>query len=884
MKHFGLYNHTKIENKIYNFWEKKKLFKPIKNTKKNKYFSVVIPPPNVTGSLHMGHALNNTIQDLLIRFKRNQGYETLWQPGTDHAGIATQMVVEKQLAKKNIDKKILGREAFIKEIWKWKDQSGNEIVSQLKKLGSSCDWSKERFTMDKGLSSAVTKVFIDLYNKKLIYKDVKLVNWDPVLQTAVSDLEVVQKDVEGKLYYINYSIKNSDEYVTIATTRPETMFGDTALAVNPKDKRYKHLVGKKALIPILNREIVIIEDIYADPEQGSGVVKITPAHDFNDFLVGERNNLEKINIFSKDAKLNNNAPTSYIGLDRFVARTKLVEELNALNKLDKVENIKHAVPYGDRSDAVIEPYLTEQWFLNAKHLAKDAIANVKNKTTSFFPENWSKTYFQWMNNIQLWCISRQLWWGHQIPAWYDQNGNIFVATNKKEAEKIAQKKIQKKVILKQDEDVLDTWFSSALWSFATFGWPKKTYELKRFYRTSVLVTGFDIIFFWVARMMMMSLYFMKEVPFSHVYVHALVRDEKGQKMSKSKGNVIDPLVLINEYGADALRFTLISMSSPGRDVKLSKDRVNGYKNFATKIWNIFNFSKFNKTFDVPKINIKQIKNPVNLWILNEFKECKTNTNKCLESYRFDEASKYVYQFTWNAFCDWYIEFAKPILYSGDKKNIKELKQAITFLQSEILLLLHPFMPFITEELWHLTKFNKYFQSALISYVSKSKYNLNSTQIKKAKNINSVIEFITQLRSFKTSLGINPSSFCKIYLNDTSSKFKKIINDNLDIVKRLGRIEEIDSTQNISQSFIKTILADENIKIQFDNNVDLQAQKILQEKKQQEILNKITICEKKLENQSFVKNAPKNIVDNEREMLSNYKIDLEKINIILRSFV
>ncbi|NCV24443.1 MAG: valine--tRNA ligase, partial [Proteobacteria bacterium] len=561
MKNFGLYNHTKIENKIYNFWEKKKLFKPIKNIKKNKYFSVVIPPPNVTGSLHMGHALNNTIQDLLVRFKRNQGYETLWQPGTDHAGIATQMVVEKQLAKKNIDKKILGREAFIKEIWKWKDQSGNEIVSQLKKLGSSCDWSKERFTMDKGLSSAVTKVFVDLYNKKLIYKDVKLVNWDPVLQTAVSDLEVVQKDVEGKLYYINYSIKNSDEYVTIATTRPETMFGDTALAVNPKDKRYKHLVGKKALIPILNREIVIIEDIYADPEQGSGVVKITPAHDFNDFLVGERNNLEKINIFSKDAKLNNNAPTSYVGLDRFVARTKLVEELNALNKLDKVENIKHAVPYGDRSDAVIEPYLTEQWFLNAKHLAKDAIANVKNKTTSFFPENWSKTYFQWMNNIQPWCISRQLWWGHQIPAWYDQNGNIFVATNKKEAEKIAQKKLQKKVILKQDEDVLDTWFSSALWSFATFGWPKKTYELKRFYRTSVLVTGFDIIFFWVARMMMMSLYFMKEVPFSHVYVHALVRDEKGQKMSKSKGNVIDPLVLINEYGADALRFTLISMSS-----------------------------------------------------------------------------------------------------------------------------------------------------------------------------------------------------------------------------------------------------------------------------------------------------------------------------------
>ena len=884
MKNFGSYNHEKIEKKIYSFWEKKKLFKPIKNKDKKKYFSIVIPPPNVTGSLHMGHALNNTIQDLLIRFKRNQGFETLWQPGTDHAGIATQMVVEKQLALKGLNRKELGREKFIKEIWKWKDQSGNEIISQLKKLGSSCDWSRERFTMDEGLSKSVIKVFVDLHKKKLIYKDLKLVNWDPVLQTAVSDLEVIQKEINGKLYYIKYGIKDSDQTVTIATTRPETLFGDTALAVNPKDKRYKNIIGKTAIIPVANREIRIIEDIYADPEQGSGVVKITPAHDFNDFLVGERNGLEKINIFTKEAKLNNNAPANYEGLDRFEARDKLVEELTQLNSIEKIDNIKHSIPFGDRSNSIIEPYLTEQWFLNAKKLSKEAIDKVKKKETSFYPENWSKTYYQWMENIQPWCISRQLWWGHQIPAWYAPNGEIFVANNRKEAESLAKKKFKKKTLLKQDSDVLDTWFSSALWSFATFGWPKKTYELKRFYSTSVLVTGFDIIFFWVARMMMMSLYFMKKVPFSHVYVHALVRDEKGQKMSKSKGNVIDPLVLINEYGADALRFTLIAMSSPGRDVKLAKERVNGYKNFVTKIWNIFNFSKFNNTFTNPKVNIGKINDPVNLWILNEFNNCKLKTNECINSYRFDEAAKHVYQFTWNFFCDWYIEFSKPILYSENKKNITELKNTMTFLQSEILLLLHPFMPFVTEELWGLTKFNKFFNTPLISYTSKNLCKLTKLQINKAKDINAIIDFISEIRSLKVTLGISPASFASLFLNETSKNFQKLITNNINIVKRLGRIQDIDFVKNVNESIIKIVIVDENIKIKFESNVNLDDQKAVQIKKQQEIINKISISEKKLENVSFVENAPKNIVDNEREMLSNYKIDLEKINNILRSFL
>ena len=884
MKNFGSYNHKVIEKKIYNFWEKKELFKPIKNKKKTKYFSIVIPPPNVTGSLHMGHALNNTIQDLLIRYKRNQGYETLWQPGTDHAGIATQIVVEKQLAAKGLTKNILGRKKFINEIWKWKVKSGNQIISQLKKLGSSCDWSRERFTMDEGLSRSVIKVFVELYKKKLIYKDLKLVNWDPVLQTAVSDLEVIQKEVEGKLYFIRYEIKDLNKTLTIATTRPETLFGDTALAVNPKDKRFKDLVGKTVIIPVCNREIKIIEDEYADPTQGSGIVKITPAHDFNDFLVGERNKLSQINIFTKDAKLNHNTPDTYVGLDRFDARTKLVQELTKLGLIEKIETIKHAVPYGDRSNSIIEPYLTEQWFLDAKKLAKGAMQEVKSKKTSFFPENWTKTYFQWMNNIQPWCISRQLWWGHQIPAWYAPNGEVFVANDKKEAELLANKKFKKNIVLKQDEDVLDTWFSSSLWAFATLGWPKKTYELKRFYSTSVLVTGFDIIFFWVARMMMMSLHFMKKVPFSHVYVHALVRDEKGQKMSKSKGNVIDPLDLIQEYGADALRFTLIAMSSPGRDVKLAKERVNGYKNFVTKIWNIFNFSKFNNTLTTPKVNIKKLNNPINLWILSEFETCKLQTNECIESYRFDEAAKHVYQFTWNLFCDWYIEFSKPILYSDNSKNIDELKNTMTFLQSELLLLLHPFMPFVTEELWHLTKFDKFFKSPLISCTSKNSLNLNKNQIKKAKDINYIINFVTEIRSLKVTLGISPASFCNLFLNESSKNFKSIIKNNLEIIKRLGRIKEIDFAKDINESVIKTVMVDENIRIQFDSDINLQDQKSIQIKKQQEILNKILISEKKLDNIGFVQNAPKNIVESEREMLSNYKNDLEKINNILKSFL
>jgi valyl-tRNA synthetase len=615
---FKKYNHLIEEKKISDFWIKKGCFKP-KKGKTKKTFSIVIPPPNVTGRLHMGHALNNSLQDVLVRFNRMKGNETLWQPGTDHAGIATQAVVEKNLANEGLKKADLGRENFIKKVWAWKEQSGGIILDQLKKLGCSCDWSRTRFTMDKELSVAVIKVFVDLYNKKLIYKDKKLVNWDTSLQTAISDLEVVQKDSQSNLYYIDYQIEGSSEKITIATTRPETMMGDTAIAVNPKDERYKNLIGKNAIIPLVDRSIKIITDHYADPEQGSGAVKITPAHDFNDYLVGKRNKLKIINIFEKDGRINENGIKNLIGLDRFEARKIIITRIKENGQLVKTEQIKNKVPYGDRSNTIIEPLLTEQWFVNAKSLAKKPIDIVKKGKTSFYPENWKKIFFQWMNEIEPWCISRQIWWGHRIPAWYDEKNNIYVAENYKNALLLAKKKNKQKVVkLKQETDVLDTWFSSALWPFATMGWPAKTKELKKFYPTSVLVTGFDIIFFWVARMLMMGNYFQKLTPFKKVYVHALVRDEKGQKMSKSKGNVIDPLELINEYGADSLRFTLISMASPGRDVKLSKERIVGNRNFITKIWSANNFLKLNKCYLKKNINLKKIKLPINQWIFNEF--------------------------------------------------------------------------------------------------------------------------------------------------------------------------------------------------------------------------------------------------------------------------
>ena len=878
---FEKYDHSIQEKKIYDFWENKKLFSPLK-TKNNKKFSIVIPPPNVTGRLHMGHALNNSLQDVLIRFYRMNGYETLWQPGTDHAGIATQAVVEKNLSKEGINKNDLGREKFIEKVWEWKAESGDLIINQLKKLGCSCDWSRSRFTMDEDLSKAVIKVFVSLYNDKLIYKDKKLVNWDTKLQTAISDLEVIQQDVQSQLYYIKYPIENSQDFITIATTRPETMMGDTAIAVNPKDNRYKNLIGKLVTIPIVNRKIKIIKDNYADPEQGTGAVKITPAHDFNDYLVGKRNKLEIINILNKDGTINENGISSYQGLDRFEARKQLVKELKEKNFLDKIEAIKNKVPYGDRSNTIIEPLLTEQWFVNAKQLAKKSIEVVKKKKTTFFPENWTKTYYQWMNNIEPWCISRQIWWGHRIPVWYGQDKKVFVAENYKLAEDLAKKFYKNKSFkLTQETDVLDTWFSSALWPFATLGWPENTSELKKFYPTSVLVTGFDIIFFWVARMLMMGNHFLKKTPFNKVYVHALVRDEKGQKMSKSKGNVIDPLDLINEFGADPLRFTLIAMASPGRDVKLSKDRITGYRNFITKIWSANNFLKLNSCSLTKPPKIKNIKLKVNQWIYLELQKTIEQINRHINDFRFDEASRVIYNFVWHTFCDWYIEFLKPIFNSKNKSLIDEAKVFSTYILSNILKLLHPFIPFFTEYAWKENNLDKILKSDLINAhwpktEKMSSFNQSSLEIE------TLIQIISSIRSTKVQLNIPPKEYCNIIFFNETKKIKKSINSNVDIIKQVGRVNNIVTKKAKDKNIIQIIVLNEKIGLEFDTNIDVQSQIKRLLVKQNEIENKINLLNKKLSNNEYLKKAPKDIVDTDKDLLKDLKIEQIKLKSILSS--
>ena len=878
---FKKYNHTREEKKISDFWIKKGLFKP-KKRKSNKRFSIVIPPPNVTGRLHMGHALNNSLQDVLVRFNRMKGLETLWQPGTDHAGIATQAVVENNLLKDGVKKNDLGREKFIKKVWDWKEESGGIILDQLKKLGCSCDWSRTRFTMDKDLSKAVIKVFVDLYNNKLIYKDKKLVNWDTKLQTAISDLEVMQKDVQSQLYYIDYSIDNSDQKITIATTRPETMMGDTAVAVNPKDERYINLIGKKVFIPIVDRKIKIISDHYADPEQGSGAVKITPAHDFNDYEVGKRNNLEIINIFEKNGKINKNGLKEFFGLDRFEARKLLVKKLKEKGSIVKIENIKNKVPYGDRSNTIIEPLLTEQWFVDAKKLSKKPIKIVKEGKTSFFPSNWSKTFFQWMNEIEPWCISRQIWWGHRIPAWYDNNGNIFVAENEKDAVTLAKKKNgNNQFKLRQETDVLDTWFSSALWPFATLGWPNKTKELNKFYPTSVLVTGFDIIFFWVARMLMMGNYFRKKTPFNKVYVHALVRDEKGQKMSKSKGNVIDPLELINEYGADSLRFTLISMASPGRDVKLSKDRVTGNRNFITKIWSANNFLKLNNCKYNKEINLNSIKLPINQWIYNEFIKTQNLVTKNIEIFRFDEAAKYAYQFVWNTYCDWYLEFLKPIFNSKIKGDIKEAKTFSSFMMANILRILHPFIPFFTENLWSLNHYKRIFKNFLISSTWPDLKKINKFS-KNQNDINYLIELISNIRSTKAVLKITPKLYCDIFFDENSGKLKKLVNANINLVKHVGRVSNVLTSKTKSKNSLDILVLKEKLSLSFNEDINLVSQKERILHKIDSINKQIIDLDNKLKNKAYVTKAPKEIVQNDKNLLKELTIEDKKLRSIVSS--
>ena len=869
------YIHTDVENKIYSYWEKNKLFEPKENTNK---FSIVIPPPNVTGSLHMGHALNNSIQDLLVRFHRMNNFETLWQPGTDHAGIATQALVERKLEKDGIKKNDLGRDKFIEKVWEWKKEYGDIIINQLKKLGCSCDWSRNAFTMDENLSKSVLKVFVDLYKKNLIFKSKKLVNWDTVLKTAISDLEVDQREVNSKLYHIRYPIENSEDFITIATTRPETMLGDTAIAVNPSDERYKKVVGEFVTIPLVGRKIKIIEDEYADPEQGTGAVKITPAHDFNDYEVGERNNLEIINVFTEDGKINENAPKEFIGLDRFEARKQLLKKLKENNFFVEEENIKNKVPYGDRSNSIIEPYLTEQWFADAKKLSIKAKEIVNNKSTNFFPENWSKTYFQWMDNIEPWCVSRQLWWGHQIPAWYGPDGKVFVEYTEEEAIKEAKNYYKKDVELKRDEDVLDTWFSSGLWPFATLGWPNQTDYLKKFYPTTVLVTGFDIIFFWVARMMMMGMAFLEKEPFKDIYVHALVRDEKGQKMSKSKGNVIDPLDLIEKYSADALRFTLLSMASPGRDVKLSEDRVKGYRNFLNKIWNANNLLKQNDcNFDEIE-KPKELKVNINKWIISEYYSINNQIKQNIKDYRFDEAARNAYQFVWHSFCDWYLELSKTILYSDDKSSIEEVKKVSAYVFREILIILHPFIPFVTEEIWLNNKLDK--DSS--DYLMLANWSEEKPQESNEYNdVSNIIEIITSIRSFKNEIGVSPGSLIDISLANTNSKTQDFFNKNEIVLKKLGRISNI-LLEDQKKSSASLIIKGELYKMYFEQDVDIKTIKDTLLKKHSKIKDEMDKINTRLSNKSFIDRAPKDIVELEKSNFNNLEKDAKKIQLTLEN--
>ena len=864
------YDPKEAETRLYDFWETKGYFKCQLND--NNAFSIVIPPPNVTGKLHMGHALNNTLQDIIVRYNRMLGKDVLWQTGTDHAGIATQMVVERKLAdEKKSSRAELGREKFIKEIWDWKEESGNAITKQLRRLGASCDWSRERFTMDEGLCTAVNKVFVELYNDGLIYKDKRLVNWDPQLKTAISDLEVVQKEVEGFLWYIKYPIvENKKEFITIATTRPETMFGDTAIAVHPNDDRYKNLIGKEVLIPVVNRIIKIIADEYADPEQGSGAVKITPAHDFNDFEVGKRNNLEMLSIMDIEGKLNDSVSKDWQNLDRFDAREKLLNILKDEGYLVKEEEYNNSTPFGDRSNVIIEPYLTEQWYVDAEKLAKPAIDSVRKGNMKFIPENWSKTYFDWLENIQPWCISRQLWWGHRIPAWYTDDGEIIVAYNEEEALQKAKKKFGDNIKITQDEDVLDTWFSSALWPFSTLGWPEKTGALKKYYPTNLLVTGFDIIFFWVARMMMMGIHFMGKEPFSEVYIHALVRDEKGQKMSKSKGNVVDPIELIEKYGADSLRFTLTAMAAQGRDVKLSESRVQGYRNFGTKIWNASRFCELNKINDYSNFDPKTIEYPINKWIISEFVNMRSSLEKSLCEYRFNDAANIIYHFTWGTFCDWYLELIKPHFNDEGDKHSDEIKSTCSYILDSILISLHPFMPFITEEIWQNLK-NRDNPLIVENWERNLKVKANESG---PDEINSLIAIITNIRSIKSEINIKSKEFLTLE-RKKGDKLKKITNLDFYLTK-LANIESIREVTQFSGNSATFKVNNSEFALIIPANIDLNNELSRVTKEEEQIIKDISDLSKRLENKEFLNKAPKSVVEENLKKLTDMKEDKQRI--------
>ena len=860
------YRPDEIEEKHYLNWEESGVFSCGQRPGSEPY-TIVIPPPNVTGSLHMGHALNNTLQDILVRYKRMKGFDVLWQPGTDHAGIATQMVVERQMAAEGKTRHDYGREKFIEKVWEWKAESGGTITKQLRRLGASCDWSRERFTMDEGLSTAVRKVFVELHKAGLIYRDKRLVNWDPKLHTAISDLEVELRETTGKMWYFKYPIEDCDgEFITVGTTRPETMFGDVAVAVHPDDERYIDLVGKNCILPIVGRKLVIVADDYADPEKGTGAVKITPAHDFNDFEVGKRNNLKIINILDKYANLNENVPEAYQGLDRFEARKIIVAEMEALGLLDKIEENPMTVPYGDRSGVVIEPWMMDQWFVDAKRLAGPAITAVEQGETNFVPKNWENTYYEWMRNIQPWCVSRQIWWGHQIPAWFGPDGDIFVELDEEKAHAAARKAYGKDVELVRDPDVLDTWFSSALWPFSTLGWPEDTPEVKRYYQTDVLITGFDIIFFWVARMMMAGIHFMDQVPFHTVYIHALVRDEHGQKMSKSKGNVIDPLELIGTYGADALRFTLTAFAAQGRDVKLSTQRIEGYRNFCTKLWNAARFCEMNECHPVKGFDPSSVQLTLNKWIVGKVVEAERAMSGAIDTYRFNDAASSIYQFTWNTFCDWYVEFAKPMFMGDDENARAETQATAAWVLDQILLLMHPITPFITEELW--TKLSdKRTSSIMIAEWPE----LDDTLINTSANeeMDWVVRLISQVRTIRSEMNVPPGAKIPLILKDAGERAQSCLVNHADLLKRVARLSSLELLSgDVPAGSVQDVIDEAILILPISETIDLTEEKSRLDKEIDKQTAEIDRFEKKLSNERFVTSAPDEVVATERQKLAD----------------
>jgi valyl-tRNA synthetase len=860
-----------VESRQSERWDRAEIGRP---TGDGVPFTVMMPPPNVTGSLHVGHALNHTLQDVIVRYRRMRKDRVLWQPGTDHAGIATQMIVERQLAAQGKSRHDFTREAFIARIWEWKAESGGAIVNQLHRLGTSPDWSRERFTMDEGLSDAVRKVFVRLHKQGLIYRDKRLVNWDPKLHTAISDLEVEAKPHKGNLWHLRYPIEGMpDRFLVVATTRPETMLGDTAVAVNPQDERYKDLIGRHAILPLVGRLLPIVGDEHADPETGSGAVKITPAHDFNDFEVARRHGLELINIFDLNAHLNENVPDRFHGLERYEARKRILAELEELGALDRVEPHDHTLPTGDRSGVTIEPWLTDQWYVDAATLAKPALAAVEDGRTQIIPAQWEKTYFDWLRNIQPWCISRQLWWGHRIPAWYGPDQQIFVEETETDAIQAARAHYGRDVELIRDNDVLDTWFSSALWPFSTLGWPEQTPELALHYPTDLLVTSFDIIFFWVARMMMMGLHFMDDVPFRRVYIHALVRDEHGQKMSKTKGNVIDPLVLIDKYGADALRFTLTALTAQGRDIRLSEQRVEGYRNFATKLWNAARFCQMNQCHPVAGFDPASVKLPVNRWAVAELASISRKVAEALDGLRFSEAALGAYQFAWGSFCDWYLEFTKPLLAAGGDGAV-ETRATTAWLLDQILLLLHPEMPFLTEELYEKLADR---QGKLLATSDWPAFDAGLADDGAKAEIDWLIRFISAIRSTRSDINVPASAIIPLILKDAGVDTLRRTAAYRGLIERMARVDASEPVREPPAGGAARIALDEmTIVLPLAGTIDIAVERARLEKEQKRIAGEIEKIDKKLGNEQFLTRAPEEVVTELRERRADYGVAAEKL--------